>query len=303
MKKIAFLGLGTMGSGMAARLLGAGFPMAAWNRGAERAERLRQQGAAIASSPRAAATDADVVISMVADDRASRAVWTGDDGALAGLTPNAVAIECSTLSPDWVLELAGLVEARGGSFLDAPVTGSRPQAASGEILFLVGGDADDLDRVRDILRPMSRDAVHMGPVASGARMKLVNNFMSAVQAVSLAEALAFSEACGLDRVAAMGVIGNGAPGSPLVKTVGARMMSGDYSVNFQLSLMRKDVGYAFDEARRHGVNLSMAAATRDLFDAAIAAGLGDKDFAAVAEAIHRRTGETITGGREKGTIL
>jgi 3-hydroxyisobutyrate dehydrogenase len=288
MKRVAFLGLGTMGSGMAARLLKAGFPVTVWNRGVERAESLRQQGALVGASPSDAASNADVVISMVADDRASRAVWTAEHGALHGLKAGTVAIECSTLSPAWVLELADLVEAREASFLDAPVTGSRPQAASGEILFLVGGDPDVLDEVRDVLRPMSRDAVHMGPVASGARMKLVNNFMSAVQAVSLAEALAFSEACGLDRVAAMGVISNGAPGSPLVKTVGARMMAGDYRVNFLMSLMRKDVAYAFDEAERHGVTLRMAAATRDLFDAAIKAGWGDQDFAAVAESVAGR---------------
>lgn len=288
MKKVAFLGLGTMGSGMAARLLKGGFPVTAWNRGTQRAESLRQQGASIAASPRDAASNADVVISMVADDRASRAVWTGEGGALGGLKAGAVAIECSTLSPAWVLELADLVDARDASLLDAPVTGSRPQAASGEILFLVGGDQDVLDDVRDVLRPMSRDAVHMGPTASGARMKLVNNFMSAVQAVSLAEALAFAEACGLDRVGAMGVITNGAPGSPLVKTVGARMMAGDYSVNFMMSLMRKDVDYAFEEARRHGVNLTMAAATRELFDRAMAAGLGEQDFAAVAESVAGR---------------
>jgi 3-hydroxyisobutyrate dehydrogenase len=288
MKSVAFLGLGTMGGGMAGRLAKAAFPLVAWNRGPERAEALRQQGVVIAPSPREAASAADVVIAMVADDGASRAVWTGEDGALAGLRPGAVAIECSTLSPGWVLELARLVEERDAFFLDAPVTGSKPQAASGEILFLVGGDPEVLDGVREVLRPMSRDAVHMGPVASGARMKLVNNFMSAVQAVSLAEALAFSEACGLDRVAAMGVIGNGAPGSPLVKTVGARMMAEDYGVNFLLSLMRKDVDYAYEEARRHGVNLSMAAATRALFDAAIADGLAEKDFAAVAASVAGR---------------
>jgi 3-hydroxyisobutyrate dehydrogenase len=288
MKSVAFLGLGTMGGGMAARLSKASFPLRAWNRNPERADALRQLGVVIAPSPREAASDADVVIAMVADDGASRAVWTGDDGALAGLKAGAVAIECSTLSPAWVTELSALVDQRDASFLDAPVTGSKPQAASGEILFLVGGDPDVLDSVRDVLRPMSRDAVHMGPVGSGARMKLINNFMSAVQAVSLAEALAFSEACGLDRVAAMAVIGNGAPGSPLVKTVGARMIAGDYAVNFLLSLMRKDVDYALEEARRHGVNLSMAAATRALFDAAIKAGWSDQDFAAVAESVAGR---------------
>jgi 3-hydroxyisobutyrate dehydrogenase len=289
MKKIGFLGVGVMGSGMTTRLLDAGFPVTVWNRSATRAEPLRGKGAAIAASPREAAAAADVVIAMVADDSASRAVWTGKDGALEGLRDGAVAIECSTLSPEWVTELAGLVEARGGSFLDAPVTGSKPQAASGEVLFLVGGDAAALDGVRDVLRPMSRDAVHMGPVASGARMKLVNNFMSAVQAVALGEALAFSHECGLDPVGAMHVLTNGAPGSPLVKTVGARMMAHDYGVNFFLRLMRKDVSYASDEAKRHGVELRTAAAALARFDQAIAAGWGDVDFAAVAESIAGRT--------------
>lgn len=288
MKKIAFLGVGVMGSGMATRLLDAGFPVTVWNRNAARAEPLRGKGAAIAASPREAAATADVVIAMVADDTASRAVWTGKNGALEGFRDGAVAIECSTLSPAWVTELAGLVEARGGSFLDAPVTGSKLQAATGEVLFLVGGDPAALDRVRDVLRPMSRDAAHMGPVASGARMKLVNNFMSAVQAVALGEALAFSHECGLDPVGAMHVLTNGAPGSPLVKTVGARMMAHDYGVNFFLHLMRKDVSYAADEAKRHGVELRTAAAALARFDEAIAAGWGDADFAAVAESIAGR---------------
>jgi 3-hydroxyisobutyrate dehydrogenase len=288
MKKTAFLGLGTMGIGMSGRLLDAGLPLTVWNRNPSRAEPLRSRGATLAATPREAAAGADVVIAMLADDSASRSVWTGVDGAVAGLGEGAVAIECSTLSPEWVADLAALVEDRGGAFLDAPVTGSRPQAASGEVLFLVGGDAEVLDSVRDVLRPMSRDAVHMGPVGSGAKMKLVNNFQSAVQAVALGEALTFSEKCGLDPVAAMHVLANGAPGSPLVKAVGARMMARDYTVNFFLRLMRKDVNYAAEEARRHGVELRTAAAALEAFDRAIEAGWGDSDFASVAESIAGR---------------
>ena len=288
MNKIAFLGLGTMGIGMSGRLLDAGFPVTVWNRNASRAEPLRSRGATLAATPREAAAGADVVIAMLADDGASRSVWTGADGAVAGLGEGAVAIECSTLSPEWVADLAALVEDSGGAFLDAPVTGSKPQAASGEVVFLVGGDAEVLDSVRDVLRPMSRDAVHIGPVGAGAKMKLVNNFQSAVQAVALGEALTFSEKCGLDPVAAMHVLANGAPGSPLVKTVGARMMARDYTVNFFLRLMRKDVNYAAEEARRHGVELRTAAAALEAFDRAIEAGWGDSDFASVAESIAGR---------------
>src|SRR5687767_5763157 len=128
MRRVGFLGLGTMGTGMVGRLLDAGHSVVVWNRTVERAAPLGEKGATIASSPLEAAAGADVVIGMVADDRASRAVWDGGRGAVQGLKAGAVAIECSTLLPGWVTELAGLVSAGGGSFLDAPVTGSRPQA-------------------------------------------------------------------------------------------------------------------------------------------------------------------------------
>jgi len=285
MQKVAFLGLGLMGSRMAARLLMAGVKLTAWNRGAERAAALRDRGATIAASPREAVWDADVIVSMVADDEASRSVWTGENGALAGARSDAVAVECSTLSPAWVLQLAERAAVAGLGFADAPVTGSKPQADAGELLFLVGGDREVVERARPVLQPMSREIVHVGPVGSGARMKLVNNFMSGVQAAALAEALAFVEACGLEAGAAMSVLMNGAPGSPLVKTVGARMMGRDYDVNFLLSLMRKDIAYAIDEAQRHGVTLRTAAAARELYDAAIADGRGGADFAAIAESV------------------
>jgi 3-hydroxyisobutyrate dehydrogenase len=283
--RVAFLGLGVMGQAMAGRLLQAGFPVQVWNRSPGRADDMRSAGAAVASSPAQAAKDADVIISMVADDGASRAVWTGDAGALAGAKRGAIAVECSTLSPPWVVELAALCSAGEVSLIDAPVTGSRPQAAAGELLFLAGGDAQTLDRISRVLRVMGRDVVHLGPTGSGARMKLVNNVMSAVQASAFAEALAVIEASGLDRALAVSVLFNGAPGSPIVKTVGARMIARDYAVNFLLPLMRKDITYAIDEAARHGVTLRTAAAARELFDAALAAGLKDVDFAAIAEVV------------------
>jgi 3-hydroxyisobutyrate dehydrogenase len=292
MQKVAFLGLGVMGGGMAARLLAAGFRVTAWNRTPARGDALKRAGAVIAATPREAAADADAIVAMVADDRASRAVWTGADGALASARRGAIAVECSTLSPEWILELSTLAAARGVSFLDAPVTGSRPHAANGELLFLVGGDTDVLDRARPVLAPMSRGIVHLGPVASGARMKLVNNFVCGVQAAALAEALAFIEASGLDPAAAVDVLANGAPGSPLVKGVSARMLARDYAVMFMLSLMRKDLDYAGAEARRHGVTLETARTARDLFDRAVGAGWGDKDFAALAETIPGRPART-----------
>ena len=295
MQTVAFLGLGVMGSGMAARLLDAGFPVVVWNRSAARAEPLRSKGAAVAASPSAAAAQADVILAMVADDGASREVWLGANGALASAREGTIAIECSTVSPAWVDELAGAAASRRCILVDAPVLGSRPQAKDGQLVFLVGGGADHVERVRPVLEPMSRAIVPLGPVGSGARMKLVNNFMAGTQAATLAEALAMIEAIGLDRDAAFSVLANGAPGSPLVKTVGPRMLARDYDVNFALSLMRKDLIYAIDEAAAHGVTLSIAATARSLYEKAIGAGLGGADFSAVIEPI-RATHRAAKGG-------
>jgi 3-hydroxyisobutyrate dehydrogenase len=285
MQTVAFLGLGVMGSGMAARLIGAGIPVVAWNRSASRAEALQRHGASVAASPAEAAAHADVIISMVADDAASRDVWLGPRGALTSARPDTIAIESSTVSPAWIGELAREAAVRQCALLDAPVLGSRPQAAEGHLVFLVGGDGPVLERARPILATMSRAIVHLGPLASGARMKLVNNFMAGVQAATLAEAMALIEAGGLDRDAAFSVLSNGAPGSPLVKTVGPRMLARDYDVNFALWLMRKDLTYAIDEAEKYGLTLATAVAARALYDHAADAGFAERDFSAVVEPI------------------
>jgi 3-hydroxyisobutyrate dehydrogenase len=158
-----------------------------------------------------------------------------------------VVIECSTISLDWARELAAAAAARGCLSLDAPVTGSKPQAEAGELLFLVGGEAAVLDSVREVLAPMSRGVVHLGPAGSGVLMKLINNFMCGVHAASLAEAFAAIEACGLDRTQALDILSNGAPGSPMVRTLRGRMEQQDYRPNFTARLMAKDLTYAIAE--------------------------------------------------------
>src|SRR4051812_4774638 len=185
---VALLGLGTMGAGMAGRLLSAGFPLSVYNRNAERTKPFEERGASVANSPRDAALNAEVVISMVADDVASREIWLGPNGALAGAKSGAVWIESSTLSVGWIKELATNASRANCELLDAPVTGTKPHAESGQLLFLVGGSANALDRVRPVLSVMGRDAIHLGPTGSGALMKLINNFLAAVQAVFFGEA-------------------------------------------------------------------------------------------------------------------
>src|SRR5262245_6885700 len=281
--RVALIGLALMGSGIARRLLGAGFPLTVYNRSRERAAPLVAEGAHLASSPREAAARADLVVSMVADDAASRGIWLGDSGALAGAARGSVLVEASTLTVGWIEELARQAAACGCELLDAPVTGSKPHAASGELLFLVGGSASALETARPALAAMSRGIVHLGPTGSGALLKLVNNFMCGVQAASLAEALALVDRSGLDRTKALEVLTNGAPGSPPVKTLSGRMTVRDYAPNFVLRLMAKDMTYAIAEGRRYGLALSTTAPALAMLERAIADGHGEKDLAALIE--------------------
>jgi 3-hydroxyisobutyrate dehydrogenase len=285
---VALLGLGTMGAGMAENLLRAGFPLTVWNRDPTKAERFAALGARIADTPADAVNGASVVLSMLADDGASRTVWLGEEGALAAMSGDAVAIDCSTVSPAWIAELAKAASARGLELLDAPVTGSRTQAAAGQLSFLAGGSETALAKATPVLEAMSKQITHLGPVGSGATMKLVNNFLCGVQAASLAEALAWLERSGLDREKALDLLKRGAPGSPLLANLSARMTSKDYAVNFYLKLMAKDLQYASDAASADGVELTTAANAHSLFEQAIRAGYGEQDMSAVVEPLRAK---------------
>ena len=237
----------------------------------------------MAETPADAVRGAGVILCMLADDAASRAVWLGQDGALAAAEKGAVLIDCSTVTPAWIAELAKAARARGLEILDAPVTGSRMQAAGGQLTFLVGGSAEALETTRPVLEAMSKEIVHLGPVGSGAKMKLLNNFLCGVQAASLAEGIAWLERSGLDAEKAMDLLKRGAPGSLLLASLSARMMSRDYTVNFYLKLMAKDLHYAAVAAAESGVDLTTATNAQCLFDEAAEEGYGEKDMSAVVE--------------------
>jgi len=287
---VAFLGLGLMGSGMARRLLEAGLLNTVFNRSHDKTASFGAAGVRVASSPRDAAAGATVIISMVADDAAARSLWLGERGALAGAAPGTVCIESSTVSVNWVRELAAAAATRRCELLDAPVTGSRTHAAAGELNFLVGGAAATLEKVRPVLAAMSKTITLLGPSGSGAMVKLVNNFVCGVQVAALAQAVSLLERSGLDRAKALPVLTEGAPGSPLVRTVAARMTAPDYTPNFLLRLMAKDLEYAAREGARFSLELTTAAAALALFQRGLAAGMGDKDMAAVVEPLRRESG-------------
>lgn len=288
---VALLGLGTMGSGMAANLLKAGFPLTVYNRTAAKAAPLATLGARIAATPADAARGADFIICMLSDDVASRAAWLGVDGslgALAAAKSDAVLIESSTVSPAWIAELGAAAAAHGVELLDAPVTGSRTHAESGQLNFLVGGSEAALAAATPILQAMAKEIIHLGPLGSGAKLKLINNFICGVQVASLAEGLTWIERSGLDRDKALDVLKSGAPGSPLLGAISARMTSQNYTVNFLLKLMCKDLLYAQQAAAETGVDLTTAATAQALFEHAIQQGHAEQDMSAVIEPIRNQ---------------
>jgi len=262
MTKVAFIGLGRMGHGMAGRYLDTGFSVAVWNRSKAKAEDLIARGARWAASPSDAADGADAVVTMVADDAASRAVWLGNDGAAAKMKSGALAIECSTVSYQHALDLSRELRGRGFVYVDCPVTGLPDAAAAGKLTLLVGAAPADLEKARPYLAPLSTTIRHFGAVGSGTVFKLINNLMGAVQIASLAEGIAIAEQAGLDMKLVAESLSTGAVASPQVVRHSKRMVARDFSgASFTASLRHKDAAYAvrLAESLLPGVPVSRAA--------------------------------------------
>ena len=263
MTKVAFIGLGRMGHGMAGRYLDAGFDVAVWNRSKSKAEDLIARGARFAKSPADAADGADAVVTMVADDGASRSIWLGTgwrrdqhEGRAA------LAIECSTVSHRHALDMARELRGRGLVYIDCPVTGLPEAAAAGKLTLLVGADADDLEKARPFLSPIGTTVRHFGPVGSGTVFKLINNLIGAVQIASLAEGVAIAEQAGLDMKLVAEALATGAVASPQVIRHSKRMIARDFSgASFTSALRHKDAAYAvaLAETLLPGVPVSRAA--------------------------------------------
>ncbi len=289
MTHVTVLGLGIMGSGIAHNLLKAGYPLTVYNRTREKAAPLIEAGAQWADSPALAAQHADVVISMVGDDAASRAMWLGEGGAFTALSPHAIAVECSTLSLDWVREWHAAAGARGLRSLEAPVTGSKLAAETGTLALLVGGEADVLAKVRPVLAAFSSSIVHFGPATGGALYKLINNLQGAIHLLALSEGLVMAERAGLNLDTVLEAVTTGAASSPMVKGKAARVIDRDYEdVHFSIRWMHKDLTYALRAADELGVPVPLIAAAREVYKMAIQLGWGDLDIAAVSDVIRER---------------
>jgi 3-hydroxyisobutyrate dehydrogenase len=245
MAHVAFIGLGRMGHGMAGRYLDAGFTVAVWNRSKAKGEDLIARGARWASSPADAARGADAIVTMVADDEASRAVWLGGDGAASTAKAGALAIECSTVSYRHALDLARQLRGRGLIYVDSPVTGLPDAAANGKLTLLVGAEPADLEKARPFLAPLSATIRHFGAAGTGTVYKLINNLMGAIQIAGIAEGLAIAELAGLDMKLVLEAVETGVAASPQVIRHSKRMAARNFSgANFTAALRHKDAAYA-----------------------------------------------------------
>lgn len=279
--RVAVIGLGVMGAGMARHLVEQGHAVTAYNRTRARAEELAPHGVVVAATPREAAASSEAVILMLSDDAATRACTDGPDGMLAGLTPGALVLQMGTLAPRTTLDLAADVRARGGNLVDAPVMGSATEAATGKLWILAGADAQTLERARPVLDDLAQEVYYAGELGQGARLKLANNLLGAHLVTALAETMALIEACGIDPTLYARVLSGTNLGTRMLAGKSAQMVAGDYAARFSIANERKDVRLALELARSLDLRLPHGESVLRPFDEAFARGMGAQDIAAM----------------------
>jgi 3-hydroxyisobutyrate dehydrogenase-like beta-hydroxyacid dehydrogenase len=278
---VALLGAGRMGGAMVRTLRGDGFDVIVWNREASKAHALADSHEAkVADTASEAAAAADVAISSLADDAAVDAVYAD---AAEGFHPGQVVLEMSTIAPETVRGVEPLVRERGATLLDAPVSGSVPVVERGELLIMVGGDPDALERARPVLEALSTKIVHVGELGTGAATKLAVNALVHGLAVALSESLVLAEKAGVDRSTAYEVFASGAAGAPFVQYKRPAFERPDETpVAFTLDLVAKDLDLILELAERVGAPMPQAASNREEIRAALAAGMSGNDMSALA---------------------
>lgn len=297
MKNVAVLGLGTMGAPMAANLIRKGFNVTVYNRTPEKAAPLQELGAKTAATPQEAAGYADAVITMVSDDRSIEAIYYGTDGLMASIREGQIIIDCSTISPVLVKRLAADCRQRGAQFLDAPVTGSKPAAVDGTLVFMAGGEAEALQAAMPVLEAMGRKIVHMGPTGSGSITKLAHNTIVGINNAALAEGFSIVAKAGVNPSAFLDVVKNGSAGSKAAELKGEKIIAGDFDNQFSLQLMLKDLKLASLLMEDMQSPSPMLDAAKNLFQMGQTAGFGEEDLCSVVKMYEQWIGHAI--GRDK----
>lgn len=280
--KVGLIGLGLMGLPMGRNLLKAGFALTVWNRTRSKAEQLEKEGAQTANSPREVAADSDVTFTIVSDPPALEQVLWGEQGALAGLRKGSVLIDSSTVSPVLARRVSQACAERGADFLDAPVTGGTWGAEKGELVFMVGGKKEVLDRVEPVLQAVGKRFFLLGPNGAGQTVKLAMNLILALEVEALAEGLELVTRAGVAGVRLIEVLQSSMGRAPVLDVKAPVILKRDFTPSFPLRLMLKDVGLAMDLAKENGIELPAGMAAHRAYSAVKAAAKTDVDYAAIA---------------------
>ena len=279
--KIAFIGLGIMGSRMAANLLKQGYELSVYNRTKAAAEALQPMGAKVANSAQEAVPQADIVITMLSKPEVVEALASGQDGFLGNMQENSLWVDCSTVHPSFVRKMAEIAHSHKLRYLDAPVAGTKPHAENAELVFFVGGDQADLEEVRPLMDVMGRKVAHVGEISKGASLKMLVNAMLAQSMAIFAETMVLGEKMGLDKSFLLDFLPGLVVAAPFTKAKAAMIRANDYTVQFPLEHMQKDLQLASQCAYEVDQPLYMANMAKEIYAAAKADGLAREDFAAI----------------------
>jgi 3-hydroxyisobutyrate dehydrogenase-like beta-hydroxyacid dehydrogenase len=293
-ERIGFLGLGIMGSRMAANVARAGFPLSVWTHTPGKAERWASAHDATArSTPAEVAQASDIVLSMVVDGGQVASIMLAENGVLEGAHDGLLCVDMSTIARAETLRIGAALEQRNVRMLDAPVTGSSPRAEDGTLTIMVGGDAADFARARPLLEAMGELIVHVGELGQGEMLKLINNALGAANAAALAEALVLARATDVDLDAFVEVVSRGSGGSIQLQLKSGPMREHDYTTLFKTAHMLKDVRLCLEEAQAAGTPFPSAGHARDLLAATVGRGRGEQDYAAMIEAVEGLAGRRL----------
>ncbi|HEV3094616.1 MAG TPA: NAD(P)-dependent oxidoreductase [Solirubrobacteraceae bacterium] len=293
-ERVGFLGLGIMGSRMAANVRKAGYELTVWTHSEGKAERWAAAHSAVAAAtPAEVARASDLVVSMVVDGEQVESVLCGEDGACDGAHERLLCVDMSTIAPTDTRRIAARLRERGVGMLDAPVTGSAPRAEAGTLTIMVGGQRTDFERAKPLLEEMGELIVHVGELGQGEMLKLINNSLGAANAAAVAEALLLAAATGIDLDALVQVTQSGSGASAQLQMKATPMREHDYTTLFKTEHLLKDVRLCLEEAQAAGVPFPAAAHARDLLAATVGRGHGQDDYAAIVEAAEGLAGRRL----------
>lgn len=297
-ESIGFIGLGIMGSGMAANLLRAGFNVTVWNRRPARITPLAGAGAAVADNPAAVAESSTIIVTCVSDTPDVEEVILGPQGIINGVRSGSLVIDCSTISPNATKAIAAQLEARGAWMLDAPVSGGSEGAAKGTLSIMVGGEAADFERAQPVFQAIGKKITHVGPIGAGQTVKLVNQILVVGNCLAMCEALLFAQAGGVDLTKTLEAVSAGAAGSWMLSNRGPQILQRDWRPGFTIDLQQKDIRLVLDAADALGVPLPGTALIFQLYRTLQAQGLGSEGNHALVKALEHLAGFEIEAAGE-----